>query len=112
MDSMNNSIEMVNYTTGTDINNAQQITLTNFYAWEIRAGFPLTAGVFYVSPCNPAQDSSSQWVIGMGDPTSWSAGAYTLLSDVGTKWPTGHAELWIWSDVAQAITVWGVKKDQ
>lgn len=112
MDGLNNSIEMIVYTTGADVNNAQQINLTNFYAWEIRVSYPATASTFYVSPCNPAQNSSNQWAIRLGDPTSWSAGAWTLLADTGTKWPTGHAELWIWSDVAQEIVVWGVKKDQ
>ena len=110
--SSNNSVEMLVYTTGSDINSAQQIVLTNFYAWELRVAQPIASQNYFISPCNPAQDSSNQWQITLGDPTSWSAGAWTLLSDTGTRWPTGHAEIWIWSDAPQQVVVWGVKKDQ
>ena len=99
------------YTLGTDINSAQRIILTNFYAWELRVSQPLAGTNYFISPCNPAQDSSNQWGIALGDPTSWSANSYILMSDVGTKWPTGHAEIWIWSDIAQDVVVWGVKKE-
>tara|TARA_R100000655_G_scaffold66105_3_gene104515 strand:+ start:677 stop:1039 length:363 start_codon:yes stop_codon:yes gene_type:complete len=109
-ETMDNSIEMQVLTTGADVNSAQQIILTNFYAWELRVAQPLGATTFYISPCNPAQDASNQWSILLGNPASWSAGAYTLLTDQGTRWPTGHAEIWVWSDAPQEIVVWGVKK--
>ena len=108
----NNSLTIRSILTGTTAATANFIDLSGMYEWRLMIDGLPTAGSITLSLEDPAQNpSASNWVLMIGDVLNGSAlNNFTLWESRGVKYPTGYASFYVFSDVAQTLTLVGTRR--